>query len=139
MTVHLAPLIAGAAAAVAVVVHGGVGHRWMTRQLDAVELPASTLFGDAQVGRRVFVVTWHAVTAMFVVSAATLFAMAFGAVDLDVALLRFIAALHAAVLVVGAVVLVTRLDALRGRIPPVFVTCMTTVAVASWLASRSVG
>jgi hypothetical protein len=136
MTVQLAPLVAGVAATVAVAVHGGVGHRWMTRQLDAVELPASALFGDADVGRRVFVVSWHAVTAMFVVTAATLVPMAFGAVDRDATLLRFIAALYAAVLLVGATVLATRLDALRGRIPPVFVTCMTTVAVASWIASR---
>jgi hypothetical protein len=62
--------------------------------------------------------------------------MAFGAIALDRPLLRFIAVLHAAVLVVGATALITRLDALLGRIPPVFVTCMSTVAVASWLAAR---
>lgn len=79
------PLIAAAAvsATAAVVVHGVVGHRWAVQQLRAVELPPSELFGDADVGARVFGVAWHAVTAMFAVSAAALYLMAFGGARSD--------------------------------------------------------
>ena len=130
-----AALAAAAADTVAVLVHGVVGYRWAMQQLRAVELPASSLFGDAGVGLRVFQVTWHAVTAVFAVSAVALYLVAFDAVD-SPELLRFVTAVHVAVLLVGLAVMVRRLDALMGRIPPVFVTCMTTVALGSWLASR---
>lgn len=130
-----AALVAAVAATLAVVVHGGVGHRWMRQQLDAVQLPRSELFGDADVGVRVFTVTWHAVTALFAVSAGALYLVAFGAVS-SPELLRFVSALHAALLLVGLLVFLRRLDAVLRPVPPVFVTCMTTVVVASWLAAR---
>jgi hypothetical protein len=130
-----AALVAALGDTVAVLVHGVVGYRWAMQQLRAVGLPASSLFGDADVGLRVFQVTWHAVTAVFAVSAAALYLVAFDAVD-SADLLRFITAVHLAVLLVGLAVMVRRLDALLGRIPPVFVTCMTSVTVGSWLASR---
>jgi hypothetical protein len=100
-----------------------------------VQLPPSSLFGDPDVGLRVFVVTWHAVTALFAVSAGALYLMAFGAVS-SPELLRLIGALHVALLLVGLVVFARRLDAFLRPVPPVFVGCMTTVAVASWLAAR---
>lgn len=128
-------LVAAIAATLAVTVHGGVGHRWMRQQLGAVQLPASSLFGDPDVGRRVFTVSWHAVTVLFAVSAAGLYLVAFGLVH-SPELLRFVSALHVALLVLGLLVFLRRLDAFRSPVPPVFVTCMTTVAVASWLAAR---
>jgi hypothetical protein len=131
----VALVLAGAADAVAVLVHGVVGGRWARQQLAAVQLPDSALFGDADVARRVFGVTWHAVSAVFVVSAATLFLMAFDAFD-SVELLRFLAALHLSFAVVALLLFARRVDALAGRIPPVFATCMGTVTVATWLASR---
>lgn len=133
----MSALLVAAATAdiVAVVVHGVVGHRWLRAQLGAVALPESALFGDADVGQRVIWVTWHAVTAMFAVSGAALGLMAFGGEARSSDLLHFIAALHAAVLLVGLVFLVQRLDAVVRPVPPIFVTCMTTVVVASLMAS----
>ena len=131
----VALLLAAIADSVAVLVHGVVGYRWAARQLGAVELPGSSLFGDADMTRRVFDVTWHAVTAAFAVSAGALYLMAFDAFD-SPELLRFLSALHVAFLLVGAAVMLRRLDALLGRIPPVFATCMATVAVSTWFASR---
>lgn len=133
----MSALLAAAAVAdlVAVGVHGVIGHRWLSAQLAAVTLPESKLFGDADVGRRVLWVSWHSVTALFAVAAVTLLAMAAGAVEHNAALLRFISAVHAAVIAVGGISLLPRPDALLGRVPPVFVVCMTTVTVASWLAS----
>jgi hypothetical protein len=128
-------VLAGAADTVAVLVHGVVGGRWAREQLHAVELPELQLFGDADVGRRVFYVTWHVVTAVFVVCAATLYLMAFDAFD-SAELLRLVAALHLAFAVVAIVLFARRLDALAGRVPPVFAACMGTVTVACWLASR---
>jgi predicted DNA repair protein MutK len=129
-------LVAAVAATVAVGVHGGVGGRWVLRQLGAAALPASELFGDADVGRRIFLVTWHAVTAMFAVSAAALYLVGFETVTASPPLLRFIAALHVAVMFVGLMFMTRRVDAFVGKVPPVFVACMGTVAVGSWLASR---
>ena len=128
-------LAAAIADAVAVAVHGGVGHRWLADQLRETTLPPSALFGDADVGRRVLWVTWHAVTALFAVSGGALLATSAGWVDHSAAMLRFIALLHGAVLLVGAVCLVRRLDALLRPVPPVFVACMSTVAIAAWFAA----
>ena len=125
--------VAAVGATVAVAVHGVVGHRWAMEQLRSVQLPPSDLFGDADVGLRIFTVTWHVVTAMFAVCAAALYLAALGVVD-SPPLLRFISVLHVAALLVGLVVFVRRLDAFARPVPPVFVACMTTVAVASWVA-----
>jgi hypothetical protein len=132
---QLALALAGAADTVAVLVHGVVGGQWARDQLRAVELPESPLFGDPDVARRVFYVTWHAVTAVFVVCAVTLYLMAFDAFDSPEPL-RLVAALHLAFAVVAMALFARRLDALAGRVPPVFAACMATVTVATWLASR---
>ena len=129
-------LLGAVADAVAVAVHGGVGHRWMREQLSAVNLPPSDLFGDADVGVRVFGVTWHAVTGVFVVCAATLALMAFGGTDPSDAALGLIAAIHAAAVVVAALYFWRRLDAFRGAIPPVFAACMSTVVATTLGAMR---
>jgi hypothetical protein len=136
--VHVLFSAAALADTVAVVVHGVVGGRWASQQLRAVQLPASPLFGDGDVGRRVFAVTWHAVTGVFAVCAGTLYLAATGWVRPDANLLRFISALHVAVLIVGLSCFLRRLDALLGMVPPIFVTCMGTVALTSWIASRGV-
>jgi len=127
-------LLAAGAAGVAVFVHGVVGYRWMRQQLRAVELPPSALFGDADVGRRVFAVTWHAVTAVFVVEAGALLLMGLGVVGADRGALRLIAALQAGFLAVALIFFGRRLDAVRGMVPPVFAACMTTVMVATWVS-----
>jgi hypothetical protein len=134
---NLPALFAAGAASVAVCVHGIVGHRWFTAQLRSVELQPSRLFGDADVSWRVFAVTWHVVTAALLASAGALFLTAFGALE-SRELLRFIAIMHAAFLLVGFGFLGNRLDALARPIPPVFVACMVTVAALAWVASNSV-
>jgi hypothetical protein len=129
-------LVAAGAASVAVYAHGVIGHRWFTAQLRSVELPGSRLFGDPDVSWRVFAVTWHVVTAAFAVSAAALYLTAFEAVE-SRDLLRFVAIMHAAFLGVGSIFLGPRLDLLARPIPPLFVSCMATVAVLGWIASNS--
>ena len=126
---------AAVADTVAVVAHGVIGYRWAADQLRAVQLPASALFGDAEVGIRVFRVTWHVVTAMFVMCAAVLYGMAFGG-ERNEGVLLFIASLHAAAILVALLVFVRRMDAVLRPIPPVFFVCMTTVTVGCWLAGR---
>lgn len=137
MDANLPALFAAVAASVAVGAHGVVGHRWFMAQLGSVELQPSALFGDRDVSWRVFAVTWHVVTAVFLASASTLYLTAFGAVE-SRDLLRFIAILHGAFLGVGAIYLTKRLDALTRPIPPLFVIAMVAVASLAWTASNSV-
>jgi hypothetical protein len=105
-------------------------------QLRSVELQPTRLFGDGDVSWRVFAVTWHIVTAVFLASAVVLYLAAFDALD-SRELLRFIAIIYAAFLGVGLIYLVKRLDALRRPIPPIFVTGMVAVSVLAWAASSS--
>ena len=128
-------LVGAVGAAGAALVHGVVGHRWLAQQLGAVELPSSSLFGDADVSRRVLRMTWHVVTAVFAVTAVTLLLMSLDVFGGD-ELLRFLCALHVVFLLLGAAVFARRPDAWLRPVPPVFVTCMGAVAVTSWLASR---
>jgi hypothetical protein len=133
---NLPALLAGAAASVAVGTHGVVGHRWFMAQLRSAELQPSSLFGDRDVSWRVFAVTWHVVTTVFVASAVALYLAAFDAGE-SRELLRFIAIIHAAFLGVGGLYLMRRLDMLQRPIPPIFVTCMISVSVLAWVASNS--
>jgi hypothetical protein len=133
---NLPALFAAVADSVAVCAHGVVGHRWFMGQLRSVELQPTRLFGDPDVSWRVFAVTWHAVTVVFVACAVALYLVGFGAVE-SRELLRFIAIIHAAFLGVGLVYLVKRLDAVTRPIPPIFVTCMVAVTTLAWAASNS--
>jgi hypothetical protein len=105
-------------------------------QLRSVELQPTRLFGDRDVSWRVFAVTWHIVTVVFLACAVVLFLAAFGTVE-SRELLRFIAIIYAAFLGVGLVYLMKRLDALTRPIPPIFVTCMVAVSILAWGASSS--
>jgi hypothetical protein len=139
---NLPALFAAVAASVAVCAHGIVGHRWFMAQLRSVEMQpthlSTRLFGDRDVSWRVFGVTWHSVTVVFLASAVVLYLSAFGAVE-SRELLRFIAIIHAAFLGVGLVYIEKRLDTLTRRpIPPLFVTAMVAVASLAWTASNSV-
>lgn len=134
MDANALALGAALAATAAAAVHGIVGHRWFTAQLASAELAPSRLFGDAEMSFRVFAVTWHVVTAALAVSAAALYLTALGEIA-SRDLLRFIAALHAAFLGVGAIQIGVRPAALRRPVPPVFVACMSVVVVLSWVAA----
>jgi len=134
---NLPALFAAVAASVGVCAHGIVGHRWFMGQLRSVKLQPTRLFGDADVSWRVFAVTWHVVTTVFLASAVVLYLTAFQALE-SRELLRFIAIIHAAFLGVGLVYLVKRLDALTRPIPPLFVAVMVAAASFAWTASNSV-
>ena len=108
----------------------------MIGPLTSDRLFATDAFGGAEISRRVFIVTWHLVTAAFATSAAALLLLALGTAA-DTMLPRFIAAMHASFLVVAGVVLLRRRPGLIARpIPIAFVSCMTAVAVMGWLGAR---
>lgn len=84
--------------------------------------------------RRVFGAVWHIVTAVFLVSAVTLFLVAFGVVE-SRELLRFIAIAFAASFGVGLIYLVARLDAILKPFPALVVASLVGVSVLAWVAS----
>jgi hypothetical protein len=141
MDPNLPALFAAVAASVAVCAHGIVGHRWFMAQLRSVEMQptrlSTRLFGERDVSWRVFGLTWHSVTAVFLTSALALYLSAFGALE-SRDLLRFIAIIHAAFLGVGLVYIEKRLDVLRRPIPPLFLAVMVAVVSLAWAASNAV-
>jgi hypothetical protein len=141
MDPNLPALFAAVAASVAVCAHGIVGHRWFMAQLRSVEMQptrlSTRLFGERDVSWRVFGLTWHSVTAVFLTSALALYLSAFGALE-SRDLLRFIAIIHAAFLGVGLVYIEKRLDVLRRPIPPLFLAVMVAVVSLAWAASSAV-
>jgi hypothetical protein len=131
-------LVAALADLTGVVVHGYVGHRLFMTPLTGERLFSTREFGDGNTSRRVFLVTWHAVTAAFASSALMMLLLAFGAVTSRPAAL-FVSAMHASFLIVGLAVMGRGMSALLRRprpIPVGFVTAMTTVALMGWLGSR---
>jgi hypothetical protein len=110
-------------------------------QLRSVEMQptrlSTRLFGERDVSWRVFGLTWHSVTAVFLTSALALYLSAFGALE-SRDLLRFIAIIHAAFLGVGLVYIEKRLDVLRRPIPPLFLAVMVAVVSLAWAASSAV-
>lgn len=130
---NVAAGLAALSASVAVCAHGIVGQRWFTAQLGSVELRPTTLWGDADIARRIFAVSWHIVTAVFLASAVALFLVAFGSIE-SRELLRFVAILHAAFLGIGLGYLRRRLETLTRPFPALVVTCLAGVSVFSWFA-----
>jgi len=134
-------LVAAVSASTGVIAHGIVGHRWLMAQLRAVDMQptglSTRLFGSDDVSAQVLGVTWHCVTVVFLASAVALYLTAFGALG-SRDLLRFIALVHAAFLAVGILYIGQRPGALRGPIPPLFVTATVTAALLAWIASNSV-
>lgn len=129
-------LMAALADLTGVAVHGFVGHRLFLTPLTSERLFPTREFGNAERSRRVYVVTWHAVTAAFASSAIMLLLMAFGAVTSRPAAL-FVSAMHIGFLIVGLVVSGPRTFRRPLKpIPVAFVTAMSTVALMGWLGSR---
>ena len=118
-----------------VIVHGYVGHRLFLIPLTAERLFPTRLFGDAASSRRVFVVTWHAVTAAFATSAVMMSLMAFGAFTSRPAAL-FASAMHAGFAVVALAASGWRILWPPKRRPLGFVIGMTTAALMGWLGSQ---
>ena len=110
----------------------------MMAQLRSVDMPPTAvsirLFGQRDASAQVFGVTWHVVTAVFVVSAGALYLAAFDVID-SRELLRFISLLHVAFLAVGLIYVRKPLEMLRAPIPPIFLTAMVTAASGAWIAS----
>lgn len=118
-----------------VVVHGYVGHRAFLTPLTTDRLFPTRLFGDAASSRRVFVVTWHAVTAAFATSAVMMSLMAFGAFTSRPAAL-FASAMHAGFALVALAASGWRIIWPPKRRPLGFVVGMSTAALLAWLGSR---
>jgi hypothetical protein len=144
MDMNFAALGGAVAASIGVLAHGVVGNRWLAAQLRVSERGptgptelSTRLFGPANVAAPIFGVTWHSVTAFFLVAAGALYLTAFGVLE-SRDMLRFIAVVFAAFLAVGAYYIGPRVSGLRGPIPPLFVTAMTGGAVLAWIASNSV-
>lgn len=128
-------LAAALADLTAVVVHGYVGHRLILTRLTRERLFSTRAFGDADMSRRILVVTWHAVTAAFASSALAMSLWALGTAPSDSGPL-FVSAMHASFLVVGLAVAGPRISGIWRRLIPVgFATSMTTVVVMGWLGS----
>lgn len=129
-------LAAALADVLAVAVHGYVGHRLFLTPLKAEHLFAAPGFGDAAAARRVFVVTWHAVTAAFACSAGMMLLLASGAVTSAPAA-RFLSTMHVSFLLVALAVTGSRIGRMwRRPIPIAFALVMTTVALMGWLGTR---
>jgi hypothetical protein len=130
-------LVAAIADLLAVAVHGYVGHRLFITPLTPERLFPTRGFGDAETSRRIFIVSWHAVTAAFASSAVMMALLASGTVTSRPAAL-FLSAMHASFLVVGLAVTGRRIGRWIRRprlIPLGFVTVMTTVTLMGWLGS----
>jgi hypothetical protein len=128
-------LVAALADLTAVVVHGFVGHRLILARLTRERLFSTREFGDADMSRRVLLVTWHAVTAAFACSALMMSLWAFGTV-MDDSGPFFVSVMHASFLVVGLAVAGPRIKGIWRRLIPVgFFTSMTTVVLMGWLGS----
>jgi hypothetical protein len=128
-------VVAALADLTAVVVHGFVGHRLILARLTPEHLFSTGEFGDADMTRRVLVVTWHAVTAAFACSALMMSLWAFGTVMGDSGPL-FVSVMHASFLVVGLAVAGPRIKGIWRRLIPVgFATSMITVVLMGWLGS----
>ena len=117
-----------------VFMHGYVGHRNFLTPLRADQLFSTRLFGDAAWSRKVFIVTWHIVTAVFAASAGMMLLMAFAGVDSRPAAL-FVSTLHISFLLVALVVSGRRIAWPPRRMPLAFVTGMSTAAVMAWLGT----
>lgn len=128
-------LVAALADLTAAVVHGYVGHRLILTRLTRDRLFSTGAFGDADMSRRVLVVTWHAVTAAFASSALMMSVWAFGTVTSESGPL-FVSAMHTSFLVVGLAVVSPRISGVLWRpIPVAFVALMATVGLMGWLGS----
>jgi hypothetical protein len=128
-------LIAALADLTATVVHGYIGHRLIMTRLTRERLLSTRAFGDADMTRRVLLVTWHAVTAAFACSTLMMSLWAFGTVTSGSGPM-FVSAMHASFLVIGLAVVGRRISGLLMRpIPVAFVTGMTTVGLMGWLGS----
>lgn len=140
MDVNVAALIAGIAALGGVIGHGVVGGAWLAAQLRAAPMPVTELskrlFGDRNIASMVFHVTWHAVTAFFLLSGSALLLTAFGALS-SPDLLRFTAAVFAAFAVIGLTYVEKTREAMLQPIPLVFAVAMTSAAALAWVASDS--
>jgi hypothetical protein len=126
-------LLAAGAASAAVWAHGVVGQRWFVAQLGALDLQPTKPWGDADVTRRVFAAAWHIVTAVFLVTAVTLYLAAFEAFESD-AVLRFISIVYGSSLAIGLVYVGTRPETFKRPFAMLVVASLLGVSVLAWLA-----
>jgi hypothetical protein len=112
-----------------VIVHGVIGYSILIAPLRTHPTQA---FGDEDISRRIFIVAWHLVTAVFFISGVAFVGLALGRLS-GQWLPRFIGALHGSfALVALAVVRGRLLEVVRRPVPIAFFSVMTTVAVLGW-------
>jgi hypothetical protein len=129
----VAAAIGGVCGAIAVAAHGIVGHRWLTMQLRDARLVPS-LWGDADMARRVLFVTWHFVTVLFAATTAALTATALGRLH-DPTLLRAIALVHAALVIVALLIVNRRIAAVLRPFAILALAAIAGAGVSAWIAA----
>ena len=116
-----------------VIVHGILGHRILFSPLGRDRLFATSAFGDEEMTRRILLVAFHLVTAVFACSGIAFVLLALGRVE-GTATARFIGAMHLSFAVTAVGIVGERaLAAFRRPIPIAFGSVMTTVGVLGWL------
>ena len=129
-------IAAAMAAFTLALLHGVVGQRTFVSPLGRERLFPTRPWGDEDMTWRIFAITWHMVTAVFVSCGVVLLLRAMGVIEGN-SLPFFISSLYAAFIVlavsiVGPRVLVT----LRRPYAITVAICLVTVCVASWLGTR---
>lgn len=126
-------LVASLADFTGVWVHGVLGYRVLIAPLFPDRLFATPSFGDEDITRRIFIVAWHLVTAVFFCSGVALLLLGLGVIG-DAWLPRFVGLVHGSFVLLALAVVGARLPAtVRRPIPIAFLTCMSAVAVLGWL------
>jgi hypothetical protein len=138
--VNLPPAIWFLAAALAsfllAFLHGVNGQRSFVAPLSRTPLSPSPQWGDEDMTRRVFTVTWHMVTLAFGSCGVVLLLLAMAVLEGSL-LPRFITGLHAAFIVLAIAVVGPRvLYTLRRPYGVAVFVSLLTVCLASWLGTR---
>lgn len=128
-------LVATLAGFTAGIVHGVIVYRIIMTPLTPDRLFPTHSFGDADMTRRIMVVTWHLPTAVAALSGVVLTLLAFGVVT-TVSVALFISAVHASFILVGLWVARGRFGQVLRPIPITFFASHTTVCLMAWLGSR---
>ena len=128
-------LVAALASFVLAYLHGVNGQRAFLSPLSRTVLAPSSQWGDADMTRRIFAVTWHMATLAFGACGVVLLLLAMGVLEGRL-LPWFIASLHAAFIVLSVAIVGPRVTyTLRRPYAVVVFLCLTTVCAASWLGS----
>ena len=129
-------ILAALADFVLAIAHGVGGQGSFVSPLRRERLYPSPQWGDEDMTGRIFAVTWHIVTVVFVASGVVLMTLAIGLIEGGF-LPSFISALHATFIVLAFAIVGSRaLYTLRRPWALMVVVSLVTVTVATWLGTR---